>query len=102
MLPFRRLIPTLNRVLIQRITPTVKTKAGIIIENPQIMGYGKVVAVGEGKFEQGVRIPPITKVGDMILLPEYGGSEFKLADGEEYSLYRDEDILGILQEPKQD
>lgn len=35
------------------------------------------------------------KPGDMVLLPEYGGNKIKL-DDKEYHLYRDSDLLGVL------
>ena len=39
------------------------------------------------------------KVGDAVLLPEYGGSTIKLGeDQEELVIYRDDDVLGILEE----
>ena len=38
------------------------------------------------------------KVGDNVLLPEYGGSTVKLSGDQEYHIYRDDDILGILEE----
>ena len=38
------------------------------------------------------------KVGDNVLLPEYGGSTVKLSGDAEYFIYRDDDILGILEE----
>ena len=44
------------------------------------------------------QLRPITvKVGDDVLLPEYGGSAVKLHD-EEFFIYRDDDIVGILSE----
>ena len=36
------------------------------------------------------------KVGDTVLLPDYGGSKVKLAGETEYYLFRDTDILGVL------
>ena len=39
------------------------------------------------------------QVGQTVLLPDYGGSTFKLADDKEYTMYYDDDILGILEEP---
>ena len=39
------------------------------------------------------RSPPAFQAGDRVLLPEYGGHTVKIAD-EEFTLYRDEDILG--------
>jgi co-chaperonin GroES (HSP10) len=34
-----------------------------------------------------------------VLLPSYFGAKLTLADGTEYDVYRDDDILGILEEP---
>jgi chaperonin GroES len=49
----------------------------------------------------GKLIPVNVKVGDRVLLPEYGGHSVKLSSVKEeedlYVLYRDEDILGKLQ-----
>lgn len=42
-------------------------------------------------------IPMSTKVGDTVVIPRYGGTEIKLGD-EEYLIYRDEDIVGIINE----
>ena len=40
------------------------------------------------------------KVGDAVLLPEYGGSTIKIGeDQDELLIYRDDDVLGILEEP---
>ena len=38
------------------------------------------------------------KVGDVVLLPEFGGSSVKLAEDKELFVYRDDDILGLLEE----
>ena len=41
------------------------------------------------------------KAGDKVLLPEFGGQAVKLDEGpqkKEFLLYRDEEILGILQD----
>lgn len=93
----KRLIPTLNRVLVEKIIPPSKTSAGILLpeKSPQL-NSGKVIAVGPGlRDREGKVIPVGVKEGDTVLLPEYGGSQIKL-DDKEYHLYRDEDILGTL------
>ena len=41
-------------------------------------------------------VPQSVSVGDKVMLPEYGGSKVEL-DNEEYHVFRDEDIVGILQ-----
>ncbi|GAB2267117.1 10 kDa chaperonin [Dionaea muscipula] len=93
----KRLVPLLNRVLVEKIVPPSKTTAGILLpEKTTKLNSGKVVAVGAGlRDDQGNHIPVSVKEGDTVLLPEYGGTEIKLGD-KEYHLYRDEDILGTL------
>ncbi|XP_073280858.1 10 kDa chaperonin, mitochondrial-like [Primulina huaijiensis] len=93
----KRLIPSLNRVLVEKILPPSKTTAGILLpERSSKLDSGKVVAVGQGlRDKAGNLIPVAVKEGDTVLLPEYGGTQVKLGE-KEYHLYRDEDILGIL------
>lgn len=55
-----------------------------------------VVAVGPGKYSTaGTVVPMAVQVGDTVLLPEYGGSQLTL-DKEDYFVFRDEDIIGIM------
>ncbi|KAI3837913.1 hypothetical protein MKX03_019428 [Papaver bracteatum] len=93
----RRLIPSLNRVLVEKIVPPSKTTAGILLpEKTAKLNSGKVVAVGPGaKDREGNHIPVCVKEGETVLLPEYGGMNVKLGE-KEYLLYGDQDILGIL------
>jgi len=56
-----------------------------------------VVAVGPGKTtDSGSLVAPSVKVGDRVLLPEYGGTKVTLED-KEYFLFRDSDIMGKFQ-----
>ncbi|GAB4843958.1 10 kDa chaperonin [Ancistrocladus abbreviatus] len=93
----KRLMPLLNRVLVEKILPPSKTNAGILLpEKTSKISSGKVVAVGPGfRNKDGSHVPVSVREGDTVLLPEYGGTEVKLGD-KEYHLYRDEDILGTL------
>ncbi|XP_058107423.1 10 kDa chaperonin, mitochondrial-like [Magnolia sinica] len=95
----KRLIPSLNRVLIEKIVPPSKTNAGILLpEKTNKLNSGKVVAVGPGARDRDGKLIPVSlKEGETVLLPEYGGTEVKLGD-KEYHLYRDDDILGTLLE----
>ncbi|KAM7505223.1 hypothetical protein LguiB_004127 [Lonicera macranthoides] len=80
----KRLIPSLNRVLIEKIIPPSKTSAGILLpEKTTKLNSGKVVAVGPGYHDREGRLIPVgVKEGDTVLLPEYGGTEVKLGDKE--------------------
>jgi chaperonin GroES len=90
--------PLHDRILVQRVEEETKTKGGIIIpdtakEKPQ---EGKVVAVGPGKvLDDGTTRSLEVKPGDRILFSKYAGTEIKL-DGEEHTILREDDVLGIL------
>ncbi|KAL3635981.1 10 kDa chaperonin [Castilleja foliolosa] len=93
----KRLIPTLNRVLVEKIVAPSKTTAGILLpEKSAKLNSGKVVAVGPGlRDESGNTIPVAFKEGDTVLLSEYSGTQVKLGE-KEYVLFREDDILGTL------
>ncbi|OAY83458.1 10 kDa chaperonin, mitochondrial-like [Ananas comosus] len=95
----KRLIPYLNRILVEKIVPPSKTSAGVLLpEKTTKLNSAKVIAVGPGvRDRNGNLIPVSVKEGDEVLLPEYGGTEVKLGD-KVYHLFRDEDILGTLHE----
>ena len=90
--------PIGDRVLVQHLEEKEQVRGGIIIpdsakEKPQ---EAKVIALGTGKKDDAGKIAPFeVKVGDMVLLSPYGGSEVKLA-GQKYKLVREDDILGVI------
>lgn len=92
-----RIIPLLDRVLVQKIKPAVQSAGGVLLpESGAKLNQGVVVAAGPGgRARDGTIIPNAVKEGDKVLLPEYGGTNLKL-DGEEYTMFRDEDLLGLL------
>jgi len=61
-------------------------------EKPQ---EGKVIEVGQGKYEDGKLIPLEVKVGDNVLYGKYSGTEVKQG-GHEYLIIRESDILAII------
>nr|XP_053782524.1 10 kDa heat shock protein, mitochondrial-like [Desmodus rotundus] len=93
---FRRFLPFFDPVLVERCATEIVTKRDIMLPEKS---QGKVlqatvVAVGSGSKGKGGEIQPVsTKVGDKVLLPEYGGTEVVL-DDEDSFLFRDSDILG--------
>jgi len=96
----KKLIPLLDRVLVQRFEAVTKTKGGIVIpEKAQAkVLHATVVAVGPGaRNKNGDHIPPAVQAGDRVLLPEYGGTKVEVEE-KEYHLFRESDILAKLQE----
>jgi chaperonin GroES len=89
--------PLGDRVLVRPDSAEEKTSSGIIIpdsakEKPQ---RGTVVAVGDGRVEDGKKIEMSVKEGDKVLYGKYAGTEIEI-DGEELMIMRENDILGIL------
>ena len=90
--------PLYDRIVVKRIEEQETLRHGIIIpdsakEKPH---EGEVIAVGNGKrLEDGSLVALDVKVGDRILFAKYSGSEIKL-DGEDYIIFREDEVLGIL------
>jgi chaperonin GroES len=64
------------------------------------LNYGTVIATGPGlTFTNGALRENTVKVGQTVLLPGYSGAKITLSDKQDYYVYRDDDILGILEEP---
>ena len=110
-----------DRVLIERAEALTKTRGGIVIPEKaqQKVLKGTVVAVGPGArtevlhfssfiycfnilmlhvffhFKRGDVIPVAVKVGDQVLLPEYGGTKVEIEE-KEYHLFRENDLLAKI------
>ncbi len=74
-----------------------KTASGIIIpvtvSEDKGGKRGKVVAIGEGKYEDGKLIPVSVKVGDEVLFQ--WGDRVKV-DGEEYYIVKESELLAVI------
>jgi chaperonin GroES len=91
-----KLKPLDDRIVVKASEGDQTTASGLVIpdtakEKPQ---EGSVVAVGPGKFEDGVRVPMDVSTGDKVIYSKYGGTEVKV-DGEEYLILSARDVLAI-------
>jgi chaperonin GroES len=96
----RKLIPLLDRVLVEKVQALTKSAGGVLLPESALgkVNEGIVVSIGPGRrTTAGDLMPMSVKAGDKVLLPEYGGSVMKM-DSKEYYLYRDEELLGILKD----
>ena len=97
-----KLRPLYDRIVVRRKDTKEQVRGGIIIpdtakEKPQ---EGEVVAVGPGRLtEEGKRIAMEVKKGDRILIGKYSGTDVKI-DGTEYTILREDDVLGVLASEK--
>jgi chaperonin GroES len=90
--------PLEDRIVVKASAAEQTTASGLVIpdtakEKPQ---EGTVVAVGPGRFDDGVRTPMDVKVGDVVLYSKYGGTEVKY-NNEEYLVLSARDVLAIIE-----
>jgi len=91
--------PLYDRVLVKRLEEEARSAGGIIIpdtakEKPL---RGTILAAGNGKvLDNGTVRTLAVKVGDVVLFGKYAGTEIKV-EGEELTILREDDILGIVQ-----
>ncbi|CAI0406439.1 unnamed protein product [Linum tenue] len=90
--------PLGDRVLVKIKTVEEKTGGGILLPSsaqskPQ---GGEVVAVGEGKSEEGNTKPLSISPGNTVLYSKYAGNDFKGTDGSNYIALRASDVMAVL------
>ena len=94
--------PLGGRVLVKPLDSEATSSGGIILpdsaqKRPQ---EGKVVAVGGGKLLDSGEVQAVpVAVGDIVVYPEYGGTEIKLED-EDYLLIDSDSILAVREPEK--
>ena len=93
----KRLKPLFDRVLVQRAEVIAKIGSVYVPETAQSkMSEGTVIATGPGARNQaGETVKMSVKEGDKVLLPEYGGEKVEI-DKQEYFLFRETELLGVL------
>jgi chaperonin GroES len=89
-----KLKPLGDRVIVKAVEQEEVTASGIVLpdtakEKPQ---RGKVVAVGDGRYVDGKRVPLEVDAGDEVIYSKYGGTEVKL-EGEDVLILAEHDIL---------
>ena len=89
--------PLEDRIVVKPSEGEEMTASGLVIpdtakEKPQEC---EVLAVGPGRFEDGIRVPLDVKVGDKVIYSKYGGTEVKLA-GDEVLILSARDVLAIV------
>ncbi len=86
--------PLGDRIVVRQIEAEEVTASGIVLpdtaqEKPL---RGEVLAVGEGRWENGTRVPLDVAAGDEVIYSKYGGTEVSV-DGEDLLILRESDVL---------
>ena len=91
--------PLEDRILIKPIETEKQTASGIFLpesatEKPM---QGEVIATGPGKLlENGERVEPAVKNGDVVVYGKYSGTEIEIK-GESHLIVRESELLGLVQ-----
>ncbi len=93
-----QLRPLGDNVLVKQIKADEVTSFGLVLPGKdEKKPEGEVVAIGPGKLlESGQRSVMEVKVGDKVLLKNWGGEKVEL-DKQEYKIVSQDDILAIFQ-----
>ncbi len=81
--------PLADRVVVKPSSREEVSASGILIPDSakqEKPGRGTVVAVGPGRYDDGVIVPMTLKVGDTVLFSKYGFDEVKVGSEEYYIL----------------
>ena len=94
-----KLTPVQDRIVLKIMEAEETTRGGIILapaakEKPSV---AEVIAVGPGGMVDGKEVVMTVKVGDKVITSKYSGTEVK-ADGVEYNIVRQSDILAIVED----
>lgn len=91
--------PLYDQVVLESSPEEKKTQSGIILtsSDSDAPSIASVVAVGEGRLEDGKRIPLAVKKGDRVVYKRYATTEIKLHD-KNYLIVKESDILAIVEE----
>lgn len=89
--------PTSDYVIIEPIEEDQTTSSGILLpdSSQKKSQKGKVIAVGEGKLEDGRLIPVGVKENQVVAYKKYSGEEITI-EGNKYVVVSGKDILVIL------
>jgi chaperonin GroES len=89
--------PRHDYILIEPETAKERSEGGIYLpeQSREKQQQGKVLAVGPGALDSGVRIPPDVNVGDTVLFSKFSGTDLDV-DGKSVLLVHDHDVIAVL------
>ncbi len=91
--------PLYDQVVLESSPEEKKTQSGIILtaKDTDAPSIATVVAIGEGRIEEGKRLPLAVSVGDRVVYKRYATTEIKIHE-KTYLIVKESDILAIVEE----
>jgi chaperonin GroES len=89
--------PLADRVVIEAAEKEEKTASGIILTDSaqEKPSKGKVIAVGNGRYENGQLVKVDVQVGDSVIYGKYSGTEVKV-DDKTYLIMKESEIFAVI------
>lgn len=92
-----KLKPTLDNVVIKLERSTQEDSHGLMVVRTKPMTIGKVVSVGDGHWEHGVRIRPDVEAGNRVVLQWEPRSGFTI-NGDDIVVVEASEIIAIIED----
>ena len=91
--------PMHDLVLVEPAETVTKTASGLVIPDnaAERPNTGKVIAVGPGRYDNGVFVETRLKADNNVLFSKGIGNKVKV-DGKEMLLIREQDIIAVIEE----
>lgn len=91
--------PLGDRLILRRLEAETITPGGIVLADTaqEKSNRAKVLAVGPGRWENGVRVPTTVCEGEVVRVPAYGGVEQKV-NGETLLIFRESEVFAVEHE----
>ena len=95
-----KLRPLHDRIIVKRIEAESKSAGGIVLTGSaaEKSTRGEVLAVGNGRVDNGKVTPLDVKVGDIVIFDEGYGVKKQKVDGQEVLIMSESDVLAIVVE----
>jgi len=93
---FKKFRPLGDYILVKRLEGEEKTEFGIIIPDAakEKAQTGVVIAVGQGRIQDGKLTPIAVNINDRVYFGKYVGTDA----GDNHIIVRESDILGVIEE----
>lgn len=93
-----KLRPLEDRIVVREVKAEERTVGGLVIPELAKKGprRGVVVEVGPGRRESGGVVPPAVRVGDVVLMDEFVGTEVEL-NGETLRVLDARQVLAVVE-----
>ena len=90
--------PLGSRVAVVRTELNSRSAGGLILSSPEPENTGTVVAVGAGRYNNGVLVPMSVRVGDKVMFGPYAGNNTLQADDKEVMLIDESELTCVIGE----